>query len=134
MLICANCGAYLEPEDLDFDEHDIPRYCPECGHTEFGYEAEFKDDSSYKNAERRKSDWTKAIRKRNIIRRYGFDYYDNLHQYSKNKIHCSCPICREKTNGHKQLSVGSNQYTIMDRRRIDEMENQKVEFETLERT
>ena len=21
-------------------------------------------------------------------------WYDNLHQYSKNKIHCSCPLCR----------------------------------------
>ena len=24
-------------------------------------------------------------------------YYDNLHQYSKNKIHCSCPDCSAKT-------------------------------------
>ncbi len=24
-------------------------------------------------------------------------YYDNLHQYSKNKIHCSCPTCSAKT-------------------------------------
>lgn len=24
-------------------------------------------------------------------------YYDNLHQYSKNKIHCSCPMCAAKT-------------------------------------
>lgn len=24
-------------------------------------------------------------------------YYDNLHQYSKNKIHCSCPECSAKT-------------------------------------
>lgn len=23
-----------------------------------------------------------------------FPWYDNLHQYSKNKIHCSCPLCR----------------------------------------
>lgn len=128
MLVCTNCGTCLEPEDLDFDENYIPRYCPECGWSEF------KDSSSeFGRRQRRKNDWKKAIRKRNIIQRYGFDYYDNLHQYSKNKIHCSCPICRGKTNGHKQLSVGSNQYTMMDRRRIDEMESQKIEFEILER-
>ena len=43
----------------------------------------------------------KALRKRRLARElyhWGtFDYYDNLHQYSKNKIHCSCPICSPKT-------------------------------------
>jgi hypothetical protein len=24
-------------------------------------------------------------------------YYDNLHQYSKNKVHCSCPMCSPKS-------------------------------------
>jgi hypothetical protein len=28
---------------------------------------------------------------------YHVDYYDNLHQYSKNKVHCSCPSCSAKT-------------------------------------
>ena len=41
-------------------------------------------------AEKRHNDWVKAIRKRNLYP----DYYDNLHQFSKNKIHCSCPMCR----------------------------------------
>ena len=37
----------------------------------------------------------KALRKQSISRHnYGIDWYDNLHQYSKNKIHCSCGICR----------------------------------------
>ena len=39
----------------------------------------------------------KALRKRRIARAvYHWsesDYYDNLHQFSKNKIHCSCPVC-----------------------------------------
>ena len=49
-------------------------------------------------AERRKNDFNKAIRKKNIAERhYGFAYYDNTHQYSKNKIHCSCPLCSSKT-------------------------------------
>ena len=40
----------------------------------------------------------KALRKRRIAKEIcGYEYYDNLHQYSKNKIHCSCPICSAKT-------------------------------------
>ena len=49
----------------------------------------------------------KAIRKRNIARQIysnhesDYEYYDNLHQYSDNKIHCSCPLCafNAKKNG-----------------------------------
>ncbi len=50
--------------------------------------------------ERRKQDIKKAVRKKKISDRHFGDssYYDNLHQYSKNKIHCSCPMCRRKTN------------------------------------
>lgn len=48
-------------------------------------------------AERRKNNVKKAIRKRDIAERnYGYSYYDNLHQYSKNKIHSS-----STTNGRK---------------------------------
>ena len=51
------------------------------------------------SAERRHNDIVKALRKRQICRKYyGWEYYDNLHQYSKNKIHCSCPMCAAKTN------------------------------------
>ena len=48
----------------------------------------------------------KALRKRRLADRLyrnqndqdePFNYYDNLHQYSKNKIHCSCPTCQTKT-------------------------------------
>ena len=46
----------------------------------------------------------KALRKRRIARQIfshahdePFELYDNLHQYSKNKIHCSCPACSAKT-------------------------------------
>lgn len=57
-------------------------------------------------AERRNTDWKKAIRKKNIAKHIylmedEFPYYDNLHQYSKNKIHCSCPLCAAKTNSRK---------------------------------
>ena len=45
----------------------------------------------------------KALRKKRITEHYywhrenGEPYYDNLHQFSKNKIHCSCPMCSQKT-------------------------------------
>lgn len=56
---------------------------------------------------KRHNDWKKAIRKRNIcLHEYGWEYYDNLHQYSKNKIHCSCPICSSKTNTKMNKSKG----------------------------
>ena len=78
-------------------------------------------------AEKRHNDWTKAIRKRRIIRQYGFDYYDNLHQYSKNKIHCSCPLCRAKTAKRKQVWGGGKNWSLADRRKIEEMNEQLEE-------
>ena len=46
--------------------------------------------------------YRKAKRKQRIAKEVYFDgdehpYYNNLHQYSKNKIHCSCPWCQAKT-------------------------------------
>lgn len=74
---------------------------------------DFEEDSLEKNKNRfnrRKTDAKKAIRKRKITKEVYYsepnskwDYYDNLHQYSKNKIHCSCPICRAKTKKKKNV-------------------------------
>lgn len=72
-------------------------------------------------AEKRKNDFKKAIRKKNIAEQnYGFSYYDNVHQYSKNKIHCSCPMCSTKTknNGRKHS----------EKIRIDSMESKEKDF------
>ena len=66
-------------------------------------------------AEKRHNDWTKAIRKQKIIQdvyRWPQGYYDNLHQYSKNKIHCSCPMCR----GFEK----SGEYNISDLRKLEQ--------------
>ena len=55
-------------------------------------------------AERRHNDWKKAIRKSNIAKKViGLKngWYKHLHQYSKNKIHCSCGMCCAKTNNKK---------------------------------
>ena len=52
--------------------------------------------------EKRKIDFTHALRKKKkaetIRLNRDYPYYDNLHQYSKNKIHCSCPDCSGKTS------------------------------------
>ena len=80
-------------------------------------------------AERRHNDWKKAIRKRNICLD-GWDHsdwYDNLHQYSKNKIHCSCGLCGSKTKNKGRRRQRPYNYmpsynpTIPMQRRIDEM-------------
>ena len=72
-------------------------------------------------AEKRHNDWKKAIRKKKIINAYGWDYYDNLHQYSKNKIHCSCPLCRGLEK--------AGQATISDLRKLEEMKSQELDNE-----
>ena len=81
------------------------------------------------SAEKRHNDWKKAIRKRNITRNWHLkqDYYDNLHQYSKNKIHCSCPMCRAKTGKRKSWGTNSKNWSISDEKRIEEMEDQMME-------
>ena len=81
------------------------------------------------HAEKRHNDWKKAIRKKKIINAYGFDYYDNLHQYSKNKIHCSCPMCRTKTNNKKSRFGPRENWSMRDERRIEEMDDQILDNE-----
>lgn len=60
---------------------------------------------------RRKLNIAKALRKKKISEEvYHITYYDNLHQYSKNKIHCSCPMCSgtAKTNSKHVNKGGIN--------------------------
>ena len=61
--------------------------------------------------QRRKLNISKALRKKKISEEVGhIIYYDNLHQYSKNKIHCSCPSCSglSKTNSKRVNKGGIN--------------------------
>ena len=81
-------------------------------------------------AENRYNSYIKALRKQRIARDiyYGdVDYYDNLHQYSKNKIHCSCPLCSTKTNNKQSFGKTIN-YKISDLRKIDHLNNSQEEF------
>jgi len=80
-------------------------------------------------AERRHNDWSKALRKRNICRKYyGFEWYDNLHQYSKNKIHCSCPMCRAKSNDRNAKYGSKVNWPMSDKRRFEDMDEQLEEI------
>lgn len=84
-------------------------------------------------AEKRHNDYVKAIRKRRIDREtsplyWNHDWYDNLHQYSKNKIHCSCPWCTAKTNNRGRYGSRMN-WCVRDRRQLDEMDYDEEELD-----
>lgn len=86
------------------------------------------------SAMNRHNSYCKAIRKRRIdetVFRWwysegrGYGMYNNLHQYSKNKIHCSCPDCSPKTRNkgsskHKGMRPPVY-YKISDQRKIDRL-------------
>ena len=80
--------------------------------------------------ERRKIDFLHAVRKKKIDRQYPlgdkYPMYNNLHQYSKNKIHCSCPDCRGRSTGHGDNSI--EQLKISEQKKIHSMENQLNEI------
>jgi hypothetical protein len=58
--------------------------------------------------------WKKAKRKKRMseddpyFRKHPM--YDNLHQYSKNTIHCSCPDCQQKTRNKGKRRYKSGNY------------------------
>lgn len=79
---------------------------------------------------------TKAKRKKKIAEEvyyHGkeFPYYDNLHQYSKNKIHCSCPMCSRKTNnkGKKGNWEHTPNWSISALRQLNAMDYEEEESE-----
>lgn len=97
-------------------------------------------------AERRHNDWTKARRKWRLDVDTALEsscttakssYYErfwltykNLHQYSKNKIYCSCWMCVQKTNPKrfKHLHGAPMNWSIADRRKIEDMNYQEQEL------
>ena len=66
------------------------------------------------SAFKRRMMWKKAQRKKRISEydRYMIEHpmYDNLHQYSKNSIHCSCPECSAKTRNKGKRRNKSGNY------------------------
>lgn len=71
-----------------------------------------------------------AFRKKRICTEvYGHEYYEHLHQYSKNKVHCSCPLCAEpkwhnylRKHNCRAIAKMNN---IHDRRRLTDMIQQE---------
>ena len=86
----------------------------------------------------------KARRKKRIAKEIwvcgwsGGNYYDNLHQYSKNKIHCSCSMCSAKTRnkGKRRYKKGnydlSLNYKHSDMLKVLAMEDRLLEQDYVE--
>lgn len=68
-----------------------------------------KNENTRSRAERRKLNAKKAKRKQALASAVNGITYDHLHEYSKNKIHCSCPMCSgmSKTNSKKVNKGGA---------------------------
>lgn len=87
-----------------------------------------EDDTIYikskRRATRRKTDKAKAKRKQRIASKIynGYPYYSNLHQYSKNKIHCSCWRCAFNFPTNKKS------YTHSDLMRIEKLKYDEKEY------
>ena len=97
---------------------------------------------------RRKTNYKKAIRKAKIIKNlHNYWNYKSLHELVKGKIHCSCPMCKAKTNNSMNKSkgpidgnrsfcrlactnyrYGKKYWKISDRKKIDSMNNKKEEY------
>ena len=78
----------------------------------------------------------KALRKRRLSEKiYQSSFYDNLHQYSKNKIHCSCPMCSAKTRnkGKRRYKDGNYarhlNYKISDLKRQISMDDEAFDYD-----
>ena len=61
----------------------------------------------------------KALRKQHISKYSNYwspesrgEHFDNLHQYSKNKVHCSCPLCQSKTRNKGRRNHANYQRSI----------------------
>jgi len=87
-------------------------------------EAETSTSKNKARAARRHASVSKALRKKALRAAFANepDYYGNLHQYSKNKIHCSCAHCGFRTK------LYPNSKTAQDERLEAKMEARLAEF------
>ena len=74
---------------------------------------------------RRKNDYAHALRKQRKSR----DWYDNLHQYSKNKIHCSCDMCNRRKSSTNAGNNCVKHYSFTDQRKILAQTCQETDFD-----
>lgn len=103
-LMCDTCGEEIEVEEIHQESAEaMPRT----------------------RAMRRYLNWSAALRKRRRADKvYSFPYYNNLHQYSKGKIHCSCPLCSAKSKRPREGYVWKHS----DRKQMLAMESQVTEY------
>ena len=87
-------------------------------------EPEIIYEKDNRRAVRRKRNAAKACRKKNIASfiYVGYPYYNNLHQYSKNKIHCSCWMCAYNCKGKP------TQYPHADMKQIEQIKYSEAEY------
>ena len=79
----------------------------------------------------------KALRKKRLAEEVYYNgkewpYYNNLHQYSKNKIHCSCPMCSPKTRNKgrrdRKNYMRSLNYKASELKRQISMDDEELEY------
>lgn len=145
--LCGSNDVWTKSESIYNDE--VKSVCLHCGVTAYGKSLEelpitIENVTRTKNHDtaikvkarsaRRKTWYTKAKRKQRIAKRiYGeTGIYKNLHQYSKNKIHCSCPLCSAKyrDNHGLNLSIGAlKRLGIGENRRVkDKLDKQLTAY------
>lgn len=150
-ISCPDCGGELDIYDKYYTDEGIRVTCFDCGFRRWfkdmedirlfffphGMPSNLSNKSSNRTrAWRRRKNVTKALRKLNITKHYwSFDshpYYSNLHQYSKNKIHCSCPMCSAKTRNKGRRSRKNYHpainYKPSDLRRQKAMDQDEADF------
>ena len=123
----------LITEDTTYEEYEDYKNALE----EECIENEIKEYMGYKDppddclpkdkarGERRLTNIRTALNKRNTARRvYRYDWYDNLHEYSKGKIHCSCYMCRIRSNNKKCII---NEPPMRDKRKLLKIKQELTE-------
>ena len=82
-------------------------------------------------AERRKKNFSKIHHKKKLAKEiYGSDYYEYDGQYSKGKIHCSCPLCSAKTNNKGRYGQSIN-YKHSENQKYESMQQQINEYKEI---
>ena len=137
--VCPNCGSFnTEIYDRTFCDDGIKIWCNECGFRDYVKDTSDLDSiiekethkckHSRTRALRRSRAFTKAIRKKNIsdsiyFSTTGHSFYPHLHQFSKNKIHCSCPLCRAKSKYSSGYNLSVSDIRKMGLRNIRRQRN-----------
>jgi hypothetical protein len=82
--------------------------------------------------QRRKKNYIKARRKKKLCQSIwgdGDTWFKYDGQYIKGKIHCSCPLCSQKTknNGYFGKTI---EYKPSDKKKVDSMDLQVTEYKS----